>query len=171
MYAERNSRLTKGPASDRIHRLSRQWRTECDLTSIQDMDDQSLRGQALRRSDAELTSHGITFSRHDVLGASHTRKASPLLAGESTGSLPHRATQLPDKEFRSCLPWTCPSGRHSLRCRSLHVAMQMGPYHRPQAEGVWRMVSEDSRYLSGSFLLIVRTRRIVTVDKLPTSSA
>src|SRR2546422_10723070 len=91
----------------------------------------------------EPTSHGITFSRHDVLGASHTRKASPLLAGESTGSLPHRATQLPDKEFRSCLPWTCPSGRHSLRCRSLHVAMQMGPYHRPQAEGVWRMVSED----------------------------
>jgi hypothetical protein len=43
--------------------------------------------------------------------------------------------------------------------------MQMGPYHRPPIEGVWRMVSEDSRYLSGSFLLIVRTRRIVTVDK------
>jgi hypothetical protein len=61
---------------------------------------------------------------------------------------------------------------HSLRCRSLHVAMQMGPSHRPQVEGVWRMVSEDSRYLSGPFLLIVRTRRIVTDGKtLPTSSA
>src|SRR6266536_2618578 len=111
MYAERNSRLTKGPASDRIHRLSRQRRTECDLTSIRGMDDQSLRGQTRHHRSAEPTSHGITFSRHDVLGASHTRKASPLLAGESAESLPHRATQLPDKEFRSSLPWTCPSGR------------------------------------------------------------
>src|SRR5689334_9118366 len=33
MYAERNSRLCQGPASDRIHRLSRHYRTECDLTS------------------------------------------------------------------------------------------------------------------------------------------
>src|SRR5436190_20126715 len=48
MYAERNSRLTKGPASDRTHILSRQCRTECDLTSTRDMDDQSLRGQARR---------------------------------------------------------------------------------------------------------------------------
>jgi hypothetical protein len=48
----------------------------------------------------EPTSHGITFSRHDVLEASHTRKASPLLAGYCTKSLPYRAIQLPDKEFR-----------------------------------------------------------------------
>src|SRR6266478_7042958 len=81
MYAERYSELPRGPASDRIHRLSRQCRTECDLTSISDMDDQSLRGQAPLIVRTEPTSHGITFSRHDVLEASHTRKASPLLAG------------------------------------------------------------------------------------------
>src|SRR6266404_9259894 len=48
----------------------------------------------------EPTSHGITFSLHDVLEASHTRKTSPLLAGYCTKLLPHRANQLPDKEFR-----------------------------------------------------------------------
>src|SRR3954465_837915 len=97
MYAERNSRLTKGPASDRIHRLSGKIRTECDLTATLGMADQSLRGQGFSRSP---TSHGITFSRHDVLEASHTRKASPLLAGYCTKLLPYRAIQLPDKEFR-----------------------------------------------------------------------
>src|SRR5256885_10964815 len=95
MYAERNSRLLQGPASDRIHRLSQQCRTECDLMSKKD--NQSLRGQTLRR---ESTSHGITLSRHDVLEASHTRRASPLLAGCPLESLPARAIQLPDKEFR-----------------------------------------------------------------------
>src|SRR5436309_9647627 len=48
----------------------------------------------------ESTSHGITLSRHDVLEASHTRRASPLLAGYRTKSLSFRAIQLPDKEFR-----------------------------------------------------------------------
>jgi hypothetical protein len=33
------------------------------------------------------------------------------------------------------------------------------------------MVSEDSRQLDGPFLLIVRTRRIVTADESPASSA
>src|SRR5438093_11178388 len=51
-------------------------------------------------SSEETTSHGITISRHDVLGASHTTKASPLLAGDPPELLPARATQLPDKEFR-----------------------------------------------------------------------
>src|SRR6266576_3903175 len=54
-------------------------------------------GVKLRR---ESTSHGITLSRRDVLEASHTRRASPLLAGYSLGSLPARAIRLPDKEFR-----------------------------------------------------------------------
>src|SRR5437867_8860541 len=48
----------------------------------------------------ESTSHGITLSRHDVLEVSHTRRASPLLAGCPLGSLPARAIRLPDKEFR-----------------------------------------------------------------------
>src|SRR5437899_10041067 len=76
MYAERNSRLLiQGPASDRIHRLSRQRRTECDLTSKKD--DQSLRGQTPK---SRLPT-GSPFRCHDVLEASHTRRASPLLAG------------------------------------------------------------------------------------------
>src|SRR5437870_7121814 len=52
------------------------------------------------RHEVVSTSHGITLSRHDVLEASHTRRASPLLAGCPLGSLPARAIQLPDKEFR-----------------------------------------------------------------------
>ncbi len=51
----------------------------CDLTSKKD--DQSLRGQTRCVS----TSHGITHSRHGVLEAPHTRKASPLLAGYLCG--------------------------------------------------------------------------------------
>ena len=59
-------------------------------------------------------------------------------------------------------------------CRPLHVATQIGPYLPHVPTGVWRMVSEDSREIrafpwtwSGlssprSFLLIVRTGRIVT---------
>src|SRR5205809_3233465 len=68
-------------------------------------DDQSLRGQSSTRSAPSRTSHGITFSRHDVLEASHTRKASPLLAGYCTKSLSHRAIRLPDKEFRYLRQW------------------------------------------------------------------
>jgi hypothetical protein len=44
---------------------------------------------------------------------------------------------------------------------SLHVAMQMGPYLQ-LSRTVWRMASEDSAHAEQSFLLIVRTRRIVT---------
>src|SRR5215510_3031693 len=57
----------------------RSGRRKCDLTSKKD--DQSLRGQA----QSVPTSHGITLSRHDVLEAPYTRRASPLLAGLSTG--------------------------------------------------------------------------------------
>src|SRR2546425_1546766 len=142
MYAEKNSRLTKGPASDRIHRLSRLCRTECDLTSTCDMDDQSLRGQAPRRHSAGPTSHGITFSRHDVLGASYTRKASPLLAGESAESLPHRATQLPDKEFRLCVFL----GHVQVEGHSFNAVPCMSPCRwdhlialRSRASGVWSL--------------------------------
>src|SRR5213592_1672123 len=56
--------------------------------------------ESSRHDGRTPTSHGITISRHDVLEASHTRKASPLLAGHCTKSLSHRAIQLPDKEFR-----------------------------------------------------------------------
>src|SRR6266480_6551575 len=50
MYAERNSRLLQGPASDRTHRLSPALRTaEHDLTSKKD--DQSLRGQSQNCDD------------------------------------------------------------------------------------------------------------------------
>src|SRR5438874_13451003 len=59
----------------------------------------------------ESTSHGITVSRRDVLEASHTRRASPLLAGCPLESLPARAIQLPDKEFRY-LRQFYPSCRH-----------------------------------------------------------
>jgi hypothetical protein len=47
---------------------------------------------------------------------------------------------------------------------SLHVAMQMGPSHDPVSLDLWRMVSEDSDQLVAdqSFLLIVRTRHVVT---------
>src|SRR5215204_6525969 len=92
MYAGRNSRLLLGPASDRIHRLSRTRRTEYrlsrtrrteyDLTSKKD--DQSLRGQAPK---SRLPT-GLPFRYYDVLDASHTRRASPLLAGLSTGITP-----------------------------------------------------------------------------------
>src|SRR5262249_39053903 len=78
MYAERNSRLYLGPASDRIHRVSGKCRTECDLTSFSD--DQSLRGQAPK---SRLPT-GLPSRLDDVLEASRTRRASPLLAGLST---------------------------------------------------------------------------------------
>src|SRR5437660_10525420 len=40
------------------------------------------------------------LAAYDVLDAPRTRRASPLLAGCSPGSLPTRAIHLPDKEFR-----------------------------------------------------------------------
>jgi hypothetical protein len=49
--------------------------------SFHTWDNQSLRGQAHIRQRCVPTSHEITLSRHDVLEASHTRRASPLLAG------------------------------------------------------------------------------------------
>src|SRR5262245_32931761 len=59
---------------------------------------QSLRGQPLARR----LPTGSPFRYHDVLEASHTRRASPLLAGLPPGSLLARAisSELPDKEFR-----------------------------------------------------------------------
>jgi|SRR5579884_1359820 len=47
--------------------------------------------------------------------------------------------------------------------------MQLGPYLQP-SPAVWRMVSGDSARIAQPFLLIVRTRRVVTVDG-STSSA
>ena len=47
---------------------------------------------------------------------------------------------------------------------SLHVAMQMGLYLHSRKPSVWRVVSEDSDPSGQSFLLIVRTDRIVTAS-------
>jgi hypothetical protein len=83
----------QGPASHRIHRLcvplagstrsamsrSRLW--TCFVN------DQSLRGQRDTSSRACVTRlpTGLPFRCHDVLEASHTRRASPLLAGLFVG--------------------------------------------------------------------------------------
>lgn len=89
----------------------------------------------------QATSHGITISRHDVLEASHTRKASPLLAGLNvrnyfrTGQINYptrnfaRALRI-DVTARIALPFNM---------QSLHVAMQRGPYLHPVSwmSGVW----------------------------------
>ncbi len=79
---------------------------------------------------------------------------------------------LPDKEFRSGLIRTCPfrtcrTEQHFLGCCSLHVAMQRGPSHRPKSHrtsGVWSL-GIPVALADGSFLLIVRTRRVVTAAK------
>ena len=45
------------------------------------------------------------------------------------------------------------------------VAHEIGPsHHSCMRTSVWRMASEDSLHDAESFLLIVRTRRIVTAD-------
>src|SRR5436309_12332634 len=126
MYAERNSRLLfGGPASDRIHRLSRLCRTECDLTSASDTDDQSLRGQAPK---SRLPT-GLPSRCHGVLEAPHTRRVSPLLAGHRAESLPHRAIRLPDKEFRSALLLVDLSARDRRVAKPPpYVAIGLGPY-------------------------------------------
>src|SRR3954454_17551563 len=97
MYAERNSRLlNQGPASDPIFRFSpASGRSRCDLTSMVHLRTAGrsvVTGSSSNHTFVTLglkviepTSHGITLSRHDVLEASHTRRASPLLAGLSAG--------------------------------------------------------------------------------------
>ena len=55
--------------------------------------------------------------------------------------------------------------------RTLHVAMEIGLYHHaPSAGRVWRIVSEDSRDMPESFLLIARTARIFTATRFVASS-
>ncbi len=66
----------------------------CDLMSKKD--NQSLRGQTL----SSRLPTGLPFRCYGVLDAPRTRRASPLLAGCPLESLPARAIQLPDKEFR-----------------------------------------------------------------------
>ncbi len=94
---------SQGPASDHSHRFVAEATRLRSHVHTDHMDDQSLRGQAPLIERVEPTSHGITFSRHDVLEASHTRKASPLLAGcfdEITFAVGQLRIPLPDKEFR-----------------------------------------------------------------------
>src|SRR3972149_7846055 len=80
----------------------------------------------------ELTSHGITLSRHDVLDASHTRRASPLLAGDRRDLSRLGQFPLPDKEFRSdLLLWDLSAKDRRMGVRpSPHVAVGLGPYLR-----------------------------------------
>src|SRR5438874_11655766 len=78
----------------------------CDLMSKKD--NQSLRGQTLTTSRLPT---GLPFRVTTSLKASHTRRASPLLAGCPLESLPARAIRLPDKEFRY-LRQFYPSCRH-----------------------------------------------------------
>src|SRR5438874_11655767 len=83
MYAERNSRLLQGPASDRIHRLSRQCRTEL-RSHVQ-------KGQSVvtgSNSHNESTSHGITLSRHDVLESVAYEEGFPVISRLSAGITP-----------------------------------------------------------------------------------
>jgi hypothetical protein len=138
MYAERNSRLLLGPASDRIHRLSRTRRTEYDLTSKKD--DQSLRGQIPKNR----LPTGLPFRCYDVLDASRTRRASPLLAGLSTGITPGSGNSitrqgislfvLPNRLGGRHLPWNVvPACRHA-----------EGTISSSCVQDIWRMVSEDS---------------------------
>src|SRR6476620_9408311 len=95
MYAERNSRLhCQGPASDRIHRLSRRCRTE--LRSHVHKGRSVVTGST-PESDFP---RDYPFAATASLISPHTTRASPLLAGLSLGSLPARAIRLPDKEFR-----------------------------------------------------------------------
>jgi len=68
---------------------------------------------------------------------------------------------LPDKEFRS-VPYLALARRrwfssHLPACRHAD-----GTISSPDRSGVWRMASEDSHRRDEPFLLIVRTRRIVT---------
>ena len=92
---------------------------------------------------------------------------SPSLRQRSSRYAIRAGRNLPDKEFRylrhGC--YSTPEGvkAWSFRfCHALHVAVQIGPSHPPGAE-VWRMASEDSTFRrTWPFLLIVRTRQIVT---------
>src|ERR671925_495976 len=77
MYAERNSRLLLGPASDRIHRLSPPKRTNRIAISRPKW---TISRYGVSHKIV-TTSHGITLSLYGVLEAPHTRRASPLLAG------------------------------------------------------------------------------------------
>src|SRR6266511_2448085 len=72
---------SQGPASD--HGFG--FAEAVTAISRPNKDDQSLRGQTRSVS----TSHGITLSRHDVLEARYTRRASPLLAGFSHWDYSH----------------------------------------------------------------------------------
>src|ERR671936_2178304 len=78
-------------------------------------------GSAISRPKRTISRYGVRhkvcglptrlpFRCPDVLDAPRTRRASPLLAGCPLESLPARAIQLPDKEFRFGLIRTRPNG-------------------------------------------------------------
>src|SRR5919108_5936989 len=89
MYAERNSRLFRVPASDRTQRFSSPRRTKEMRSHVQ-------KGRSVVTGSSRLCDN---FPRDCPLAptaslALRTRRVSPLLAGFT------RAIQLPDKEFR-----------------------------------------------------------------------
>ena len=160
IYAERNSRLYRGPASDLTFRFSSAERTKYVRSHV-------LKGRSV------VTGSGTKcadFPRDYPLAvttslASHTRRASPLLAGYLPKSLSARAIQLPDKEFRSdCYFYDLSdTDRRVDVCLPPYVAIGPGPYLRLSRAG-WRVASEGSWRMKRQWtsLLIVRTRCIVT---------
>ena len=88
MYAERNSRLhCQGPASDRTHRFSGWDRMEMRSHRDRTASRISRYGVNFSTEEKRLPT-GLPFRCYDVLEASHTRRASPLLAGLSAGITP-----------------------------------------------------------------------------------
>src|SRR5882672_7238358 len=138
MYAERNSRLLcQGPASDRTHRFSSKRRMEMRSHCDNSATDQSLRGQPpLPFEQQWRLPTGLPFRYDDVLEASRTRRASPLLAGLSARITPDSGNSITRQGISllsySDMSFRQPNGNGtSFDAAPLHVAMQSGLSHDP----------------------------------------
>ena len=99
-----------------------------------------------------LTSHGITLSRHGVLEAPHTRRASPLLAGLLAGVTPSSGNSI-TRQGISLVSYPDMSNRTDVTslddipaCRHAE-----GTISSSDESDVWRMASEDSRAQARAF--------------------
>jgi hypothetical protein len=110
------------------------------------------------------TSHGITLSRHGVLEAPHTRRASPLLAGFVHWSYPQLGQfDYPTRNFARVLSGHVTSRTDVTSLDDVPACRHAeGTISSSDESDVWRMASEDSQAMLEPFLLIVRTRRIFT---------
>ena len=117
-------------------------------------DNQSLRGQTLRRKS---TSHGITLSRHDVLDASHTRRASPLLAGLSTGITPSSGNSITRQGISLYVLFGLVRTEQHFLCMPFPACRHAeGTISSSSVLDVWRMASEDSDQIVPGFSPIHR---------------